>query len=461
MAACGKDFTVAVDEHGEVWYFGQRGASLGQRGAPLGHGDDELQPARVGGHEQFGALVVLVATADLHCAAVAADGSLHTWGDAGFGQLGHGDLTVRTRPERLGTELFGGSRAVHVACGKRHTIIVTAAGRVLTCGKGRNGRLGHGDVSDRWTLTHVEANFGGAQIVYVTAGRAHTAVVGADGSAWTWGKGVHGGLGHSDDQDRLVPTKLALASVVMVAGGDSYTAAVADDGSLFTWGYGALGQLGLGDKNSRWTPVKVDAETFGNSPVLTVACGYYHTLAVTEDGATYSFGDGEDDKLGHNDHNTRLVPTRIDMQHFGDTKIVSVSASQFHSSAVTTDGAIFTWGFGRGYEEDDKPDARVPRRVALPGIRVGSCHGLRPEFALAFAMGTHLRLGAAGPRRQSRRQQGQVPAVTDGCVYADMPTELVRRVVDACVSLPEGTSGELEGVVRLLGGDISKLRIST
>ncbi len=60
-------------------------------------------------------------------------------------------------------------------------------------------------------------------------------------------------------------------------------------------------------------------------------------------------------------------------------------------------------------------------RQLLGGARVGRCHGLLEELALAFAMGTHERLGAGsaragggGGRRRSRRAQGKAPAV---CVF--------------------------------------------
>ena len=39
-----------------------------------------------------------------------------------------------------------------------------------------------------------------------------------------------------------------------------------------------------------------------------------------------------------------------------------------------------------------------------------------------------------------------------------MPGELVQRVVEACVSWPEGRVGELKGVVQLLGGGMMKTR---
>ena len=56
----------------------------------------------------------------------------------------------------------------------------------------------------------------------------------------------------------------------------------------------------------------------------------------------------------------------------------------------------------------------VPLRQLLGGARVGRCHGLLEELALAFAMGTHERLGAGsaaagggGGRRWSRRARAR------------------------------------------------------
>ncbi len=64
----------------------------------------------------------------------------------------------------------------------------------------------------------------------------------------------------------------------------------------------------------------------------------------------------------------------------------------------------------------------MPRQL-LGGARVGQCHGLREEFALAFGMGT-----------RSRRVQGKAQAAgreEDGCPYLVMPADLVKQVVKA------------------------------
>ena len=71
---------------------------------------------------------------------------------------------------------------------------------------------------------------------------------------------------------------------------------------------------------------------------------------------------------------------------------------------------------------------------------------------MAFAMGTHARLGAGawaggaggGGRRRSRRVQGKAPGGVDdrGCPYFMMPGDLLKRVVEAC---RWGAGGEAGG----------------
>jgi len=59
--------------------------------------------------------VVMVAAGLQHTACVTAKGTLWTWGNGSFGQLGHGDRELRQRPARLGKEIYCGSSAVMVS----------------------------------------------------------------------------------------------------------------------------------------------------------------------------------------------------------------------------------------------------------------------------------------------------------------------------------------------------------
>jgi len=98
------------------------------------------------------------------------------------------------------------------------------------------------------------------------------------------------------------------------------------EGELWVYGHGGCGQLGLGDHANRLAPTLVGAQVvFVGSLVLMVACGDSHSLAVTKDGTLCTFSGEYYGALGHNDHISRLGPTRIEVHHFGNTKIVSVA----------------------------------------------------------------------------------------------------------------------------------------
>jgi hypothetical protein len=68
---------------------------------------------------------------------------------------------------------------------------------------------------------------------------------------------------------------------------------------------------------------------------------------ATEEGVVWAFGQGAHGRLSLNDEGDRLVPTRMDPQRFGGAYVATVAAGAYHSAAVTEGGALFTWGVGR------------------------------------------------------------------------------------------------------------------
>jgi alpha-tubulin suppressor-like RCC1 family protein len=61
----------------------------------------------------------------------------------------------------------------------------------------------------------------------------------------------------------------------------------------------------------------------------------------------WAFGQGEHGRLGLNNEDNRLVPTRVDPKRFSVVKIATVTGGYWHSAVVTEGGALFTWGRGK------------------------------------------------------------------------------------------------------------------
>eukprot|EP00887_Chlorella_sp_A99_P006935 scaffold2.g6935.t1 len=67
-----------------------------------------------------------VSCGPFHCAAVAADGQLFTWGEGFGGKLGHGDQVCRAHPTLVSA--LAGARVLEVACGVWHTAAIAVGG---------------------------------------------------------------------------------------------------------------------------------------------------------------------------------------------------------------------------------------------------------------------------------------------------------------------------------------------
>ena len=193
----------------------------------------------------------------------------------------------------------------------------------------------------------------------VACGDAHTLAVTRAGALYACGYGAHGQLGLMVKVSRNVFERVRLpvlsdARIVTASAGSYHSAAVTEDGALFTWGAGQdfdgfpIG-LGHGDVTQRLRPTLVRAGGLEGAPALMVACGSDHTLAVTWAGALYACGSGFDGQLGLNDKMLRTVFERVGLPVLSDARIVTASASYYHSAAVTEDGALFTWGRGQDY----------------------------------------------------------------------------------------------------------------
>ena len=85
--------------------------------------------------------------------------------------------------------------------------------------------------------------------------------------------------------------------------------------------------------------------------IVDAACGNFHSLALDKSGRVYSWGWGGSfmtgvSGLGHGDAKTQKMPKQIDTFQNERVHIAQVETGELHSLALTDDGELWGWGNG-------------------------------------------------------------------------------------------------------------------
>ena len=466
MAACGADHSAAVDEDGSLWTWGR-----GSEGR-LGHGDAKSRdrPTRVHA-AAFDCKVFMVSLGGLHSAAVLDSGDLLTWGYGEDGALGvpkpyrpgfrdFNEKETLMSPTKVPKCAFGGAAAKMISCGLGYTACVNAAGALYMWGLGRYGVLGQDNERDhRFPQLVSPDGLAGTRVELVSCGHFHIAAVVEGGGTFSWGYGGFGALGLGHKNNQSLPARIVALKgcrVVLVAAGEAHTLAATADGQLYSWGQGERGRLGLGHEEEQLTPSLIAALHFSSEPVVSAAAGGGHSAAVVGAGKLFIWGKNQglgritedaSPACGEDTWRVRfsdaLFPVCVGAESMGNELVRQVAAGTNHSMAVTASGRVWTWGLNSEARlgVGDDQNRNTPALLAFDPLhtRIGRFRRLTENFCIAFAMGTHDRLGCASPVLH----------------LAALP-ELVQMLVESCHSWPPADAikdiNKNKGLIKLLGG---------
>ncbi|CAH1964040.1 unnamed protein product [Acanthoscelides obtectus] len=333
--AGGEQTLFAVTADGKVYATGYgAGGRLG-----IGGTDSVLVPTLLESIQQVFIKKVAVNSGGKHCLALSSDSDVYSWGEGDDGKLGHGNRQSYETPKLI--EALQGYEIVDIACGGAHSAAITASGDLYTWGKGRYGRLGHGDSEDQLKPKLVEALLGYKVIdVACGSGDAQTLCITDDDNVWSWGDGDYGKLGRGGSDGCKIPMKietLAGLGVIKVECGSQFSVALTRSGSVYTWGKGDYHRLGHGSGDHVRRPKKVAA--LQGKKIVSIATGSLHCVACSDEGEVFTWGDNDEGQLGDGTTNAIQRPRLVTHLQANAKKITSVACGSAHTLAWSTSQA--------------------------------------------------------------------------------------------------------------------------
>ena len=343
-------------------------------------------------------------------AAVAVDGALYAWGDAGEGRLG--TRTAESSPVPQQVSLGEGRRARAVGCGAFFTAAVSEDGELYTWGAG----LGTGVLSQSCGAASTPSlarspHLMGERVRGVSCGPFTMAVLTESGGLLMCGEGTFGALGdgtrNTAVQLQPVAGPLALVSVVHVRCGAWHTAAITVGGDVYTWGANEKGQLGQGKKGGvQPVPAKADLGNPLGGP-KSLACGAQYTMVATKAGQLLSCGASA--TLGREGDSTRFLPVDVG----GGQPVTHLSGNACHVACVAS-GELYTWGLGKGGRlgHGDERDYKTPTLVeALQDTPVLRAVCGEEATAAVVANAAGARFKVSGAKAKGRTFEATVNAI--------------------------------------------------
>lgn len=276
-----------------------------------------------------------------------------------------------------------------VAFGTYFTLFLRENGTVWAAGRNEVGQLGVGSTAQKIVPTQIPETATFNNIKAIEAGEGFSLFLKEDGTVWVSGIAAVNGSGSNVTSPRRITA--ITAPVVKIAAGWGHALALDSTGRIWTWGNNAYGQLGTGNKTNRTTPCNpaVSPCLPNLTSVTGIAAGFRHSLALVAGGAVKSWGANTSGELGVGTRASSgvvtptesLTPTAVNLT----VPVTRVVAENFHSMAINASGDVWAWGDNeRGGNGRAEPFPQVP----VPGIALSQQRliaiGLNQGYASSF-----------------------------------------------------------------------------
>ncbi|KAI5614853.1 secretion-regulating guanine nucleotide exchange factor, partial [Silurus asotus] len=291
-----------------------------------------------------------------------------------FGQLGLKNAEDQVKPQCA--EYKQEARTLRaITGGGGHSALITESGELLVCGQNHKGQLGLGHVSEVMTFQLCQLP-GLRTVQQVSCGWDFTIILTDDGHVLACGSNSFGQLGVSVEIQHT-PEPLLLTSlkepVISVAAGLRHTLAVTGSGGVYQWGTGLLSQA-----KRALSPQPIPGHFSSKEPCLVtgldqvsakhVTAGSAHCACLTESGQVFLWGSNKHGQLCRKETFLPL-PTALDQSLLNGERVLALHSGWTHLIAQTDAKRVLTWGrasygqLGRQLTTTDSTESSLPSEV--------------------------------------------------------------------------------------------------
>jgi alpha-tubulin suppressor-like RCC1 family protein len=293
-----------------------------------------------------GKTVIAIAAGGNHSLALCADGALVGWGSDYEGQLGYNGQgnTMTTAPVLIpATGVLAGKTVIAIAAGGSHTLALCLDGTLAAWGNNNNGQLGNNSTthSNVPALVDQTGVLAGKTVIAISAGYQHNLALCSDGTVAAWGGALLGdGSTTSSNVPVLVDRTGVLAgkTVIAISAGGAHSLVLGADGTLAAWGENSQGQVGDGwSAMSVSRPVLVKpAPVLAGRLVTAIAAGSRHCLVRCADGIAGGWGSNWSGQVGNDSTNQASAPVFVTTTGLrAGERFLAVAGGNDHSIGIT------------------------------------------------------------------------------------------------------------------------------
>ncbi|XP_065336807.1 RCC1 and BTB domain-containing protein 1-like [Cloeon dipterum] len=217
--------------------------------------------------------------------------------------------------------------AIVFGTNSENVIIVLENDEVFAFGKNQDGCLGVGDEGEVKVLKRIEnlcqRRIEGFECATDADGKFSIFAISASGSVFSWGENRFGQLGLGTTRDTKVPTKIS---------GSLKNESVVQ---IFSWGYNTT-------SFAEGSPCKVIG--LEGVVISKIVCGDHFTLALSDDGKIYSWGDNSKGQCGNGTNKCLTSPTMISSEMGRIKDIAATLSASLPCAAITEKNQVYVWG---------------------------------------------------------------------------------------------------------------------